>query len=65
MKKITEENRDDVYAALVKMTEEEQAKGQKLTRFKALNLLEELDIELDRDSVDLIEKLYADGFIAE
>lgn len=63
MKKITTENRDDIYATLVAEAEAYIANGRKLTRFGMLKVMDGWDIELNRDSIDLVEKLYADGFV--
>jgi hypothetical protein len=63
MKKITTENRDDIYTTLVTEAEAYIANGHKLTRFEMLKVMDGWDIELNRDSIDLVEKLYADGFV--
>jgi hypothetical protein len=51
----------DAYSKLVNYVE---TNGRR-TRFQMLDALDELRMELNQESVDLIEKLYADGFINE
>lgn len=62
---MTDEKKAAKYAELVKEVERRTEEGQKISRFGALGVLEELGIKLDKDSVELVEKLYADGFITE
>lgn len=62
---MTEERKTEIYAALVSKAETATASGHTYTRFKMLYVLEEMGLELNRDSVNLVEKLYADGFINE
>lgn len=59
MIKVTNKNKEDMYAKLSEHAESDNRK----TRFGMLQVLEELNIELNQESVNLIEKLYADGFI--
>lgn len=58
-------DRTELYAALVKEAEAATAGGHTYTRFQMLYVLDKLGAELNRDTVDLIEKLYADGFVNE
>lgn len=62
---MTDEKNAAKYAELVKEVERRTEEGQKISRFGALGVLEELGIKLNKDSVELVEKLYADGFITE
>lgn len=62
---MTDERKKELYAKLIKEVEARTAKGQTVSRFNALDVLDEWGVELNRDSVDLVEKLYADGFVSE
>lgn len=58
------ENRDEVYARLVKEAEKIQADGLTPSRFEMLKILcDEWGHEINRDAINLIEKLYVDGFV--
>ena len=62
---MTEERKAELYAALVREAEDFQKRhGRPATRFQALDWLDGL-ADLNRDTVDLVEKLYADGFVTE
>lgn len=58
-------NTDELYAALVKEAEAYTANGQTLTRFEMLKVMDGWDIKLNRDTIALVEKLHADGFVKE
>lgn len=59
------ENYTDLYATLVNEAEARTKDEHRPTRFEMLSVLEDLGVTLNRDSIDLVEKLYADGFVAE
>jgi pyridoxal/pyridoxine/pyridoxamine kinase len=60
---MTDERKTELYAALVKEAEMITADGLTPSRFEMLKILtDEMDVELNRDAVNLIEKLYRDGF---
>lgn len=60
---MTDERKIELYADLVKEAEKIQADGLTPSRFEMLRILtDEMGAELNRDAVNLIEKLYRDGF---
>lgn len=61
---MTDKRKEELYAALVKEAEEITADGLTPSRFEMLKILcgDEWGVELNLDAVDLIEKLYRDGF---
>lgn len=60
---MTDERKIELYAALVKEAESIIADGITPSRFEMLKILtDDMGAELNRDAVDLIEKLYRDGF---
>lgn len=60
---MTDERKIELYADLVKEAEKIIADGLTPSRFEMLKILcDEWDTELDRDALNLIEKLYRDGF---
>lgn len=60
---MTNERKTELYADLVKEAEKIQADGLIPSRFEMLKILcDEWDTDLDRDALNLIEKLYHDGF---
>ena len=61
---MTNERKDELYAALVREAEARTATGYTVTRFEMLKIMDEQHgIKLNRESLDLVEKLYADGFV--
>ena len=63
---MTEERKGEIYAALVQEAEAHQKiHGEPATRWKALNWLANWHDRVDLDSIDLVEKLYSDGFVSE
>lgn len=56
-------NKEELYAALVVEAEDYKAKkGHRPSRFEMLYVLDGFGVKLCRDAIDLVEKLYADGF---
>lgn len=65
-KDITDERKTELYAALVKEAESIIADGLTPSRFEMLRILcDEWGVELNRDALDLVDKLYRDGFASE
>ena len=63
---MTDERKNELYAALVNEAEKIQADGLTPSRFEMLRILtDEWGVELNRDAVNLIEKLYDDGIVDE
>jgi hypothetical protein len=62
---MTTERKEEIYAAMVQEAEAYTARGKTLSRFEMLKIMDGWDIPLTRDSVDLVEKLHADGFVNE
>lgn len=63
---MTTERRDEIYADLVKEAEKIIADGLVPSRFEMLRILcDELGFELSHDAINLVEKLYRDGFAKE
>lgn len=60
------ENKEKIYYSnLVNEAEAYTAGGHTLTRFEMLKLMNEQGYELNLDLVDMIDQLYADGFVKE
>ena len=58
-------SKDELYAALVNEAEKIAADGLIPSRFEMLKIIcDEWGEELNRDSVNLVDKLYHDGFAA-
>lgn len=63
---MTEERKTEIYAALVQEAEAFQKEhGKQATRFQMLKVLAIWHDRVDFDSMDLIERLYADNFVTE
>jgi hypothetical protein len=62
---MTTKRKEEIYASLVQEAEAYKAKGETLSRFGMLKIMDGWDIPLSRDSIDIVEKLYADGFVNE
>ena len=57
-------NKTDIYSALVNEVEKIKADGLTPSRFEMLKILcDEWGHEINYDAVDLVEKLYHDGFV--
>lgn len=59
-------NKTELYAALVKEAEKIMADGRAPSRFEMLRILcDEWGHEVNHDAIDLVDKLYKDGFAKE
>lgn len=62
---MTEERKNEIYACLVQEAEAFQKKhGKPATRFQALQILTTWHDRVDFYSMELVDKLYADGFVS-
>lgn len=60
------ENKEKIYySALVNEAEAYTAGGHTLTRFEMLKIMIGWHDEINRDHLDMVEQLYADGFVKE
>lgn len=57
------ERKDAIYAIMVKEAEARSARGKTPTRFDILLSMDAMHFALDKDLVNLADKLYADGFV--
>ena len=63
---MTDERKAELYAALVKEAKAYAAEGRTISRFEALGILTDgWGVVLNRDAIELVEKLYRDGFCGE
>lgn len=58
-------NKTELYALLTRLAESYTKNEQTLTRFEMLKIMCEFGFELNLDTIDMVEKLYADGFVKE
>lgn len=59
------ESKNELYATLTRVAEAYTETTHTLSRFEMLKVMDELGVEPNRDSMDLVDKLYADGFVNE
>lgn len=62
---MTEEKKNELYDLLVQEIEAAHKEGRTITRFGVLKILDGWFGQLDRNHIELAEKLYADHWIDE